>query len=300
MRVKRTRSPTLISDAMLRRWPLPQVHPKLGKEGRGDVLVIGGSREIPGAAILAAVGALRAGAGRLQIATARSVSGLVAVSVPEARVIALRESRSGELARGCHAVLAEEIESANAILVGPGMCDEKAAVDLLRHCARVRASSSLVVDAAALRVFSQQRPLPGRPLPEIIATPHAGEMAELWNCSRADVLANPLSVARAAAAQLGVVITLKGAQTFVVAPDGTAYHNVAGNVGLGTSGSGDTLSGVIAGLCARGAPALQAAVWGVYLHAKAGDVLARRMGSLGFLARELLTEIPLLLRKLAR
>ena len=73
-----------------------------------------------------------------------------------------------------------------------------------------------------------------------------------------------------------------------------------GNIGLGTSGSGDTLSGVIAGLCARGATALQAAVWGVYLHAKAGDILARRIGALGFLARELLTEIPQLLVKIAR
>jgi len=125
-------------------------------------------------------------------------------------------------------------------------------------------------------------------------------MAELWNCSRADVLRNPLAVAGAAAAQLGVVLTLKGAQTFVVLPDGTAYHNVAGNIGLGTSGSGDTLSGAIAGPCARGAHALQAAVWGAYLHAKAGDVLARRMGPLGFLAREPLTEIPLLLRNMAR
>jgi len=107
-------------------------------------------------------------------------------------------------------------------------------------------------------------------------------------------------VARAAAAQLGLVITLKGAHTFVVAPDGTAFQNDAGNVGLGTSGSGDVLSGVIAGLCARGASALQAAVWGVYLHAKAGDRLARRIGPLGFLARELLGEIPQLLRKLAR
>ncbi len=299
MTAKRARAATRITDALLRKWPLPKVHPKLGKEGRGDVLVIGGSRQIPGAAILAAVGALRAGAGTLQIATARSVSGLVAVSVPEARVIALREARSGELARGCHASLSKEIETANAILIGPGMHDDKAALDLLRHCARMHTKSSLVVDAAALRVFSGRQPLPGRPLPEIIATPHAGEMAELWNCSRADVLANPLPVARAAAAQLGVVVTLKGAQTFVVAPDGTAFHNLAGNVGLGTSGSGDTLSGVIAGLCARGAPALQAAVWGVYLHAKAGDVLARRMGSLGFLARELLTEIPQLLRKIA-
>jgi len=295
----RSRGATRITDGLLRKWPLPAVHPKLGKEGRGDVLVVGGSVQVPGAVILAAVGALRAGAGRLQIATARSVAGLVAVSVPEARVIPLRESRGGELARGCHSVLAKEIESADALLIGPGMVEERAAVDLLRHCARARPKSSLVVDAAALRVFADGRALPGKRLPELIATPHSGEMAELWNCSRADVLAHPLEVARAAAAQLGVVMTLKGAQTFVVAPDGTAFQNVAGNVGLGTSGSGDTLSGVIAGLCARGANALQAAVWGVYLHAKAGDVLARRMGGLGFLARELLSEVPPLLRKIA-
>lgn len=300
MTAKRTKSPTRITDALLKRWPLPRVHPQLGKEGRGDVLTIGGSSQIPGAAILAAVGALRAGAGRLQIATARSVAPFVAVSVPEARVIALRETRAGELAPGCHRLLVEEIAGAGATLIGPGMCDERAAIDLLRYCAKVRAHSSLVVDAAALKVFAGRKPLSGGRLREVIATPHAGEMADLWGCSRDEVIRDPLQVARVAAAQLNVVMTLKGAQTFVVAPDGTAYHNVAGNVGLGTSGSGDTLSGVIAGLCARGASALQAAVWGVYLHAKAGDLLARRIGPLGFLARELLTEIPLLLRKLAR
>ena len=249
--------------------------------------------------MLAGVGALRAGAGRLQIAIGRSVSGLVAVSVPEARVIGLREARNGELAPGCQRELVKEIEAADAILIGPGMADERAAIELMRHCRRVRPGSSMVIDAAALRMFARRPTLPGKPLPEVIATPHAGEMAQLWDCSRADVLRHPLPVARAAAAGLGLVITLKGAQTFVVAPDGSAFRNDAGNVGLGTSGSGDILSGVIAGLCARGASALQAAVWGVYLHAKAGDLLARRMGPLGFLAREVLGEIPPLLRKIA-
>ncbi len=110
---------------------------------------------------------------RLQIATARSVAGLVAVSVPEARVIGLRELRSGELARGLPRRARQEIEAANAILVGPGMCDGRAAVDLLRHCARVARRSSLVVDAAALRLFAEREALPRR-LPKIIVTPHAG------------------------------------------------------------------------------------------------------------------------------
>jgi NAD(P)H-hydrate repair Nnr-like enzyme with NAD(P)H-hydrate dehydratase domain len=94
------------------------------------------------------------------------------------------------------------------------------------------------------------------------------------------------------------VIALKGRETFIAAPTGKTYSNRAGNVGLATSGSGDTLSGIIAGLAARGAEPLQAAVWGVYLHARAGDRLARRMGRLGFLARELLAEIPALMSEL--
>jgi len=296
----RSQAATLITSALLRKWPLPRVHPKLGKEGRGDVLVIGGSVQIPGAVTLAALGALRAGAGRLQIATARASAGHVAVAVPEARVIGLPTTRKGELAAGCHRILAREVEAADALLLGPGMCDEGAAVDLIRRSAGSRGRASLVVDAAALRMFARRKPLSPSYLGEAIATPHSGEMAELWGCSRDQVLARPLQIAREAAAQLNVVIALKGAQTFVVAPDGTAYRNTAGNAGLGTSGSGDTLSGVIAGLCARGATALQAAVWGVYLHAKAGDLLARRIGALGYLARELLTEIPQLMVKIAR
>jgi NAD(P)H-hydrate repair Nnr-like enzyme with NAD(P)H-hydrate dehydratase domain len=125
-------------------------------------------------------------------------------------------------------------------------------------------------------------------------------MADLWGCERAEAEAEPLSVARAAARALGVVMVLKGKQTFIVDPEGTAFRNVAGNSGLATAGSGDTLSGVIAGLAARGASPLQAAVWGVYLHAKAGEVLKRKMGSLGYLASELAAEIPRLMEQRSR
>ena len=123
-------------------------------------------------------------------------------------------------------------------------------------------------------------------------------MAKLWSIERSEVLAQPLQVSRAAAGHTGAVVVLKGACTYVAAPDGTTFRNTRGNIGLGTSGSGDALSGIIAGLAARGADPLQAAVWGVYLHAKAGEVLARKMGLLGFLARELLAEVPALLARL--
>jgi ADP-dependent NAD(P)H-hydrate dehydratase len=291
---------TRITASLLRRWPLPKSDPKLGKESRGDVLVVGGSAQIPGAAMLAGLCALRAGAGRLQIATSRSVAREVAVAMLEARVIGLPETRRGELAAGSYRTLASEIAACDALLLGPGMRDGRAAIELARQWVRTRARCALIMDAEALRVFDTGKPLGSRLAAEVIITPHAGEMARLWGCDREAVLENPLRVAREAASALRVVVVMKGPRTFIVAPDGQAFYNLEGNSGLGTSGSGDALSGIIAALAARGATALQAASWGVHLHAVAGDVLAQRIGPLGFLARELPAEIPALLARLER
>ena len=278
---------------------LPPVDGAQGKDGRGCVLVVGGSDQIPGAVILAATAALRAGAGKLQIATGRRVAPWVAVAVPEARVIGLRHTPGGELApRACGAIR-HEASACDALLVGPGMMDERAGVELVRRCLRARGGPPLIVDAAPLAAFRDRRPFGRRTPPGVVLTPHAGEMAMLWDLSKEQVQAAPLEVAREASARLGAVVVLKGAVTVIAAPDGAAFHNTAGNSGLGTSGSGDALSGIIAGLCARGADPLRAAVWAVYLHARAGDALARRIGHHGYLARELLPEIPALLDRLS-
>jgi len=107
----------------------------------------------------------------------------------------------------------------------------------------------------------------------------------------------PSAVAREAAARFGAVIVLKGAESWIATPEGALYRYDGGNVGLATSGSGDTLAGIVTGLAARGAPPLHAVIWAVYLHGSAGRALARRIGPLGFLAHELLAELPPLLRR---
>jgi hydroxyethylthiazole kinase-like uncharacterized protein yjeF len=133
----------------------------------------------------------------------------------------------------------------------------------------------------------------------VVLTPHAGEMAMLLGVEKSEIEAAPQRIARQAAKKLRAVVALKGAETHIAGPTGgRTYCNRAGNIGLATSGSGDTLSGIIAGLAARGATPLQAAAWGVYLHGRAGDRLARRMGQLGFLARELLAEVPRLMAEM--
>jgi hydroxyethylthiazole kinase-like uncharacterized protein yjeF len=291
---------TLITPARLRAWPLPRLDGALGKEARGRIMVVGGSEQIPGAAMLAALAALRAGAGTLQIATTRGVAPAVGIAVPEARVIGLAHGRDGELAAAGWRRLARPLADCDAVVAGVGMVSPAAAVGLVRHLLRDPKHPGLVVDAAALAAFRGRRRPIAHPGAGVILTPHAGEMAKLAGVDRDAVLADPLATARAAAAALGVIVVLKGACTYVAGPDGAAMHNTTGNLGLGTSGSGDTLAGVIGGLLARGAAPMQAAAWGVYLHGRAGEVLARRVGPLGYLARELLAEVPSLLAGLTR
>lgn len=288
-----------VDAELLRDWTLPALGAGADKRTRGDVLVVGGSRQIPGSVLLAATAALHAGAGRVQVATARSAAVPLAVAFPEARVLGLAEGPTGELEAGASHVLERELKACRALLVGPGMCEHAMAVDLVQHYAQV-GQGALVIDAAALRAFVDCAPTLQGVQRGVVVTPHAGEMAEMWGCSREQVLQDPLSLSREAARAWGAVVVLKGATTIIAAPDGSAFRNTAGNSGLATAGSGDVLAGLLAGLAARGATALQAAVWSVYLHAKAGEALADSSGPLGYLARELSPQVPKILAELSR
>lgn len=288
-----------VTPALLRSLPLPRPDEDGDKEDRGRVLVVGGAVAMPGALVLAGIAALRAGAGKLQLATARSVAPLVGVTVPEALVLGLDETAEGGIDPRAAEVLAERAGRVDAFLLGPGMMDEEAVSALtLRLLASVE-GPTLVLDAAAMGCLHATPEALRRAAGRAVITPHAGEMAQLLGIEKEEVSVDPLSLARRAADELGCVVALKGSETFIAAPDGAAYRYASGSVGLATSGSGDTLAGIVAGLAARGADPLRAAVWGVALHGGAGNVLAKRMGPLGFLARELLDEIPGVMTRLS-
>jgi hydroxyethylthiazole kinase-like uncharacterized protein yjeF len=291
--VTRTAKAAKVTRALLRRMPLPQPDDDGDKDARGRVLAVGGSAQTPGAILLAGVAALRAGAGKLQLATVRSAAAALGVAVPESLVIALAETRAGEIAGAAAGrALAERVAVVDALLVGPGMTSDRGALALVRALVRrLGGGAALVLDAAAVTALRDDDelllPLHGR----AVLTPHAGEMATLLGVDKDQVEGDPASHARAAAARFGAVVALKGPESWIAEPDGTLYHYAGGSVGLATSGSGDTLAGIVAGLAARGASPAQAAVWGAYLHGAAGEVLARRMGPIGYLARELLDEV---------
>ena len=282
-----------IDSSLLKRLRLPTLDESGDKEARGRVLVVGGSREMPGAVVLAGTGALRAGAGKLQIATVASAAISVGVAVPEARVFALHETARGAV--DAHGVgdIAEHLREARAVLVGPGMIDDPSIAALVRAVTRSVGDATLVLDANALNALERVPDLLKSLGGGAILTPHATELAEMTGESEEEIGRDRRGAALRAAKHFGAVVALKGRETFIASPDGVeVYVNRAGNVGLATSGSGDALAGVVAGLAARGADALTAAVWGVHAHALAGERLARRVGRVGYLARELLDEIP--------
>jgi hydroxyethylthiazole kinase-like uncharacterized protein yjeF len=233
------------------------------------------------------------------------VAQLVALAIPEARVLGLAETPSGGFAVDAVSRLDPLADRVDAVLIGPGMQDEMASAALVHALLpRLGGATPVVLDACAMGALLQPPPgwPPGAPfrfgLP-VALTPHAGEMAHLTGIAKEGVAADPAELARRAAADWNAVVALKGAVTHIAAPNGERWRHEGGNVGLAISGSGDVLAGIIAGCAARGAPLDQAACWGVVLHARAGERLAARLGTLGYLAREIATEIPALLELFA-
>lgn len=266
-----------VDAALLRRWPLP-LPGGGGKDARGRVLIVAGTRHTPGSARLAVDAAFRAGAGRVTLATEAAIALELAIALPEARVVRLSEIR-GEALR------------ASSVLIGPGLRESPA---LVARLLRLFAGRPVILDASAMNVLARRRPRVG----PVLITPHAGELAHLGLGSREAIERDAEAFARRAAERWGATVALKNAETFIAAADGRCWRHRGGNPGLGVSGSGDVLAGLIAGLAARGATLEQAAAWGVALHARAGEALAKRVGPLGYFARELADEVPRLLHAL--
>jgi ADP-dependent NAD(P)H-hydrate dehydratase len=283
--------PTAVTSGLLADWPLPEPDDGGGKHERGTVLVLGGAASTPGAVLLAGLAALRVGAGRLQVATVESTAIALGVALPEAQVVGLPAAASGSVSPSCADEVTELAQQADALVLGPGLLGKDDARALLEGVLPRLSDTAVLVDAVALTVLAQCPQVLAGLHGRVVLTPNAGECAALLE----DEPSTDLEAARRVAERYGSVVALHGG---TAAPDGRTWSDGAGNAGLGTSGSGDTMAGAIGGLLARGADPVQAAVWGQHLHAAAGDRLAARDGGLGFLARELLDEIPAVLGSL--
>ncbi len=251
----------------------------------GRVLIVAGSPGRTGAAHLAAVGALRSGAGLVTVAAPRGCVAIVAGMAPEYLTEALEEGRDGLVAEG--AADRVRLAGADVVAIGPGLGRSVAVSAFVRAVAE-HATAPLVLDADAINAFADDPGrLQGRDGLDIVITPHPGEMARLLGVSVREVQADRLESARGFAVTHRVYVVLKGHRTVIASPDGRVFVNLTGNPGMATGGTGDVLTGMIAAWCAQGLETEAACKVAVYLHGLAGDLAEADEGEVAMTAGDL-------------
>ena len=267
---------------------LPPRPPESHKGTFGTLLCLCGSLPYRGAALLAAEGALRAGAGIVQLASVEPVLAACCARLPECVLLPLQAGESGGPSVENLPLLREKLKGCRALLAGPGLTPGADTAALVRDLVP-RTAGPAVLDADALNALAGSA-LP-HPQGGLILTPHPGEMARLAGCTVADVErgrpAAPRRVGRGNAGVRG----RKGPEPRVAAPDGRLWKNTTGNAGMARGGSGDVLAGMIAALACAGLAPADAAVCGVFLHGLAGDLCARRLGQTGMLPHDMLADL---------
>jgi NAD(P)H-hydrate epimerase len=294
----------LLTAALVRNW-LPARARDAHKGRFGHVLVVAGARGMLGAACLAAKAATRSGAGLVTLAVPRSLQETAAGFQAEIMTLGLPETGAGTLNRAAREQIEEYLGRVTVLALGPGLSTHPETAELVRELLPgVRIPC--VLDADGLNAFGMKDRGTGAAAPEIeggfppgrphaaplVITPHPGEMARLLGSRVTDVQADRLGTAERAAGEWRCTLVLKGARTLVAAPGGPTYINPTGNPGMATGGSGDVLTGMIAGLMAQGLAPKQAAAAAAYLHGRAGDLAAAERGQAPLLAGDLLEKLP--------
>jgi hydroxyethylthiazole kinase-like uncharacterized protein yjeF len=310
----------MASIHQIRAW-LPQRYASAHKGTFGRALIVAGSVNYVGAAALAGAGAKRVGAGLVTMALPMPIQPAVAANLTEATYLLLPHDL-GVVASGAVRVLRERLGDYDALLLGPGLTQEKETVAFVHTFLGLERAERkgqigflphstteeprrpelppLVVDADGLNALAMidgwWKGLPS----DTILTPHPGEMARLMGgkTTAKDIQADREGIARRMAAEWGVVMVLKGAFTVVATPDGRVMILPFANPGLATAGSGDVLAGAIVGLRAQGMGAFEASVSGAFLHGLAGELASAELGDMGMVAGDLPSRLPLALQRI--
>jgi hydroxyethylthiazole kinase-like uncharacterized protein yjeF len=278
--------------------PLTGQRPAESNKGNyGHVLVVGGSLGKAGAAAMAGMAALRAGAGLSTVAAAKSVLGTVAGFHAELMTEPLPETDAGTISTGALNRIAELVKGKSVLAIGPGISRDPQTAELVRTLV-AQLQLPMVVDADGLNAFegrTEELKGKGRTL---VITPHPGEMARLAGCTIADAQKDRLGVARKFAREHDLIVVLKGHRSLVVQPDGEAWVNTTGNPGMATGGTGDILTGMVAGMIAQHSKDVaRAVVAAVHLHGLAGDAMRETVGEHSLVATDLLRGLPAAFRR---
>lgn len=272
----------VLEDCDLAELPERKGHSNKGTYGK--LLVVAGSAGMSGAAYLSAKAAYCTGCGLVRLFTPEENRDVLQAQLPEA-IVTTYTSKKLDVA-----ALVEAINWANVIVCGPGIGTADIAEQIVKTVLK-NASVPVLLDADALNIIAKDCNILLRPHTELVVTPHLGEMSRLSGDSVGYIQNHLTEVAEEFARQYNVVCVLKDEHTVTSIPYSQTYLNLSGNSGMATAGSGDVLSGVIGSLMAQGMQAKEAASLGAYLHGRAGDVMAEKIGARGMMASDLLDGI---------
>ena len=274
----------------------PARHASAHKGSFGHLLIVAGSVGKTGAAVMAAEAALRAGAGLVTVASAKSAVPMMAPQLPEVMWEPLEETATGAIAFGALEQLVELAKERSAIAMGPGLGLHDDTVRLVQELLQ-KLASPLVVDADGLNALKGAvDELPSRV--DLALTPHPREASRLLGVETAAIQEDRLRYVRELAARTKAAVLLKGFRTLVSDADGNVKVNLTGNPGLATGGSGDVLTGIVGGLLAQGVPAFEALTLAAHVHGLAGDLAKDDVGETALVARDVLRMLPTAMRKL--
>lgn len=259
------------------------------KGSYGRLFIVAGSRGMAGAAVLTAQAAYRAGAGLVSVGVPESITEILQTAVPEATCLPLPE-QSGHIFGGSRVAVAQAMYRKTAMALGPGLGQGEGIRDLVTDVIG-DASLCRVLDADALNAIGNNVEILAQIKGEIIFTPHPAEFARLLGMDISSVLERPLELASTFSRQFGVVLVLKGATTVIADTDGSAVLLAAGTPGMAKGGSGDVLTGVIAGFAAQGFSAMDAAILGTYFCAMAGECAADEKGTYSMTPLDTISEL---------
>ena len=275
---------------------LPQRPPAAFKNRVGQILVIAGSRGFGGAARLTATAALKAGAGLVVLAAPQSLVAALEAATAEVMKLALPEI-NGVLAEAACEELVERLRWAEVVAIGPGLGTAAGVSAVVQHVLS-EFGGTIVLDADGLNVLAGHLDLIRNAKGNVILTPHPGELSRMVGIDKSELEINPLLIAKQVSADLGHLVVLKGAPTVIALPTGEVLINSTGNAGMATAGSGDVLTGIIAGLVGQGLEPGMAAGLGVYLHGLAGDFAAHALGIWSLMAGDLIEFLPKAFREM--
>lgn len=261
----------------------------------GKVLVIAGSREMTGAAMLTAQSALRSGAGLVKLAVPESLTSIFQTTLPEVMTIGVAETAEGSIAWDALEKLQGLVEWCNVLAIGPGLSQHEQTVKLVQEISR-QLRKPAVVDADGIYALAGEFELIADIPGDVIFTPHAGEFAMLSGVEKEKLLQDRVTSVRTHARRLHKTILLKGSPTIIATATGPAFINITGNPGMATAGSGDVLTGIIAGLMAQGLDSEKAGYAGAFLHGLAGDLAKADKTEEGLIAGDLIDYLPTALK----